>query len=101
MEGRPPFDQGTPIATLTSVVKDPAPVHPHTGRLGKVISGLLPKTPNVWMRLGRALPIMRAVADEPYGTRLTPLPGIPGPDPRTPTTRRAGQTVGGYAARCS
>ena len=25
VEGRPPFDQGTAIATLTSVVKDPVP----------------------------------------------------------------------------
>jgi eukaryotic-like serine/threonine-protein kinase len=45
VEGRPPFDRGTPIATLTSVVKDPVPAHPHSGRLGKVISGLLLKTP--------------------------------------------------------
>ena len=31
LEGRPPFDQGTAIATLYSVVKDPVPPHPHAG----------------------------------------------------------------------
>ena len=57
VEGRPPFDRGTPIATLTSVVKDPVPAHPHSGRLGKVISGLLLKTPQLRLRLDRALPL--------------------------------------------
>ena len=59
VEGRPPFDQGTAIATLTSVVKDPVPPHPHSGRLGAVVSGLLVKTPALRMRIDRALMIMR------------------------------------------
>ncbi len=71
VEGVPPFDRGTPIATLTSVVKDPVPAHPHSGRLGKVISGLLLKTPQLRLPLDRALPLLRAVADDPSGTRLT------------------------------
>ncbi len=70
-EGRPPFDQGTAIATLTSVVKDPVPPHPHSGRLGAVVSGLLVKTPNLRMRLDRALAIMRTVADDPSGMHLS------------------------------
>ncbi len=70
-EGRPPFDQGTAIATLTSVVKDPVPAHPHSGRLGGVVSGLLVKTPNLRMRLDRALAIMRTVADDPSGMHLS------------------------------
>ena len=67
----PEVAKGTPIATVASVVKDPVPAHPHAGRLGKVISGLLLKTPNLRMRLDRASPILRAVADDPSGTHLT------------------------------
>ena len=75
-EGRPPFDRGTPIATLTSVVKDPVPAHPHSGRLGKVISGLLLKTPQLRLRLDRALPLLRAAADDPSGTRRPRPAGV-------------------------
>ncbi len=77
VEGRPPFDQGTAIATLTSVVKDPVPPHPHSGRLGAVISGLLVKTPNLRMRIDRALTIMRGIADDPSGTNLAAVARIP------------------------
>jgi len=77
VEGRPPFDQGTAIATLTSVVKDPVPAHPHAGRLGAVVSGLLVKTPNLRMRIDRALTIMRGVADDPSGTNLSAIARIP------------------------
>ncbi len=77
VEGRPPFDQGTAIATLTSVVKDPVPPHPHSGRLGAVVSGLLVKTPNLRMRIDRALQIMRGIADDPSGTYLAAITRIP------------------------
>ncbi len=77
VEGRPPFDQGTAIATLTSVVKDPVPPHPHSGRLGAVVSGLLVKTPNLRMRIDRALMIMRGIADDPSGTNLAAVARIP------------------------
>jgi serine/threonine protein kinase len=76
-EGRPPFDQGTAIATLTSVVKDPVPPHPHSGRLGAVVSGLLMKTPALRMRIDRALVIMRSIADDPSGTNLAAVHRIP------------------------
>lgn len=77
VEGRPPFDQGTAIATLTSVVKDPVPPHPHSGRLGAVVSGLLVKTPNLRMRIEKALQIMRGIADDPSGTYLAAVSRIP------------------------
>ncbi|WP_420124044.1 serine/threonine-protein kinase, partial [Nakamurella sp.] len=77
VEGRPPFDQGTAIATLTSVVKDPVPPHPHSGRLGAVVSGLLVKTPNLRMRLEKALQVMRGIADDPSGTYLATVTRIP------------------------
>jgi len=77
VEGRPPFDQGTAIATLTSVVKDPVPPHPYAGRLGAVVSGLLVKTPQLRMRIDKALQIMRGIADDPSGTYLAAVSRIP------------------------
>jgi serine/threonine protein kinase len=87
VEGRPPFDQGTAIATLTSVVKDPVPPHPHSGRLGAVIAGLLVKTPQLRMRIDRSLTIMRGIADDPSGTHLALITRIPRTSPgvATPT----------------
>ena len=81
VEGRPPFDQGTAIATLTSVVKDPVPPHPHSGRLGAVISGLLVKTPQLRMRIDRSLTVMRGIADDPSGTHLALITRIPRTSP--------------------
>jgi serine/threonine protein kinase len=54
VEGRPPFDRGTPMATLGAVVSDPVPAHPHAGELGPVIDGLLTKDPGMRMPVGRA-----------------------------------------------
>ena len=45
VQGRPPFDQGDPMDTVTSVINDPVPPHPRAGALGAVISGLLVKSP--------------------------------------------------------
>lgn len=90
VEGHPPFDQGSAIATLTSVVKDPVPPHPHSGRIRGVVSGLLVKTPHLRMRLDRALTALRAVADDPSGMRVSIVDQLgpsgsatdPGPAPR-------------------
>jgi serine/threonine protein kinase len=95
VEGRPPFDQGTAIATLTSVVKDPVPPHPHSGRLGAVVSGLLVKTPSLRMRVDRALTIMRGIADDPSGTNLAVVAKIPRDGP--PATLTPGAPTGSVA----
>ncbi len=95
VEGRPPFDQGTAIATLTSVVKDPVPPHPHSGRLGAVVSGLLVKTPNLRMRTDRALAIMRGIADDPSGTNLSAVARIPRDGAGTSAQPGTGSFVGG------
>jgi serine/threonine protein kinase len=94
VEGRPPFDQGTAIATLTSVVKDPVPPHPHSGRLGAVVSGLLVKTPNLRMRIDRALMIMRGIADDPSGTNLAAVARIPRDGAGTFTPAGTGSSAG-------
>ena len=106
VEGRPPFDQGTAIATLTSVVRDPVPPHPHSGRLGAVVSGLLVKTPSLRMRIDRALTIMRTVADDPSGMNLSAIARIPRDEdaaparaPFTDATGRGIPSSGGTAGR--
>ena len=71
VQGRPPFDQRTAIATLTSVVKDPVPAHPHSGALGEVISGLLAKTPTQRMHIDRAFTIMKQITHPPDAHPVT------------------------------
>jgi serine/threonine protein kinase len=62
VEGVPPFDRGTPMATLTAVVQDPVPPHPRSGRLGGVIRGLLVKDPATRMSVGTAHQAMLQIA---------------------------------------
>ena len=99
VEGRPPFDQGTAIATLTSVVKDPVPPHPHSGRLGAVVSGLLVKTPALRMRIDRALIIMRGIADDPSGMNLAAVQRIPRDEDTAPGLPPAAATGTGSDPR--
>lgn len=84
LEGRPPFDRVTAIATLHSVIKDPVPPHPHSGSLGGAVSGLLIKTPTLRMTIDRALTIMTRVANDP----TQPHPG----DAPHPLTHNPGAT---------
>jgi len=45
VEGRPPFDKGAPLPTLTSIVQDPPRPHSRAAALGPVLDGLLVKDP--------------------------------------------------------
>jgi hypothetical protein len=45
VEGRPPYDAGTAMATVASVVQDEVPTSSCTGPLAEVISGLMIKNP--------------------------------------------------------
>jgi len=64
VQGVPPFDRGTPMATLTAVVQDEVPPHPNSGRLGGVIRGLLVKDPATRMSVGMAhQSMLRLAAD--------------------------------------
>jgi serine/threonine protein kinase len=45
VEGRPPFDKGAPLPTLTSIVKDPPRPASRAGALQVVLDGLLVKDP--------------------------------------------------------
>ncbi len=64
VQGVPPFDSGTPLATLTSVVQDPVPPHPDSGRLSGVIRGLLVKDPTTRMSVGMAHQAMLRIASD-------------------------------------
>lgn len=106
VEGRPPFDAGNPIATLTSVVRDPVPPHPMAGRLGGVLDALLLKDPERRMRVAHARRILQTIADDPTGTHLaaggelatTRLTGLtPAPAP-APVARLAAGPAPGPAA---
>lgn len=62
VEGRPPFDRGDAIATLTSVVADPVPPHPRSGPLRPVIDGLLTKDPRSRMTVEQAHHVLQQAA---------------------------------------
>ena len=70
VEGRPPYDRGNAIATLTSVVTDPVPPHPRAGRIAGVIDGLLVKDPRHRLGVRQAHDALRMLADDPVGLRL-------------------------------
>jgi eukaryotic-like serine/threonine-protein kinase len=45
VQGRPPYDSGDPLATVSAVVNDEVPVPTAAGQLAPVISGLMRKDP--------------------------------------------------------
>jgi len=111
VQGVPPFDRGTPMATLTAVVQDEVPPHPNSGRLGGVIRGLLVKDPATRMSVGTAQQAMVRLAADPGSlvthawkpttqpaTTSTAPPGAavrPGPQASvTPAPGRSGPTAG-------
>ncbi|WP_043676962.1 serine/threonine-protein kinase [Streptomyces xylophagus] len=90
VEGAPPYDKGSAIATLTAVMTEPLEEPKNAGPLRDVIYGLLNKDPA--QRLddagARAMlnavihaPEPKAVESEPPAdaTRVVPLPAQPGP----------------------
>ncbi|WP_037366100.1 serine/threonine-protein kinase [Nakamurella lactea] len=85
VEGRPPFDRGEAIPTLTAVVAEPVPPHPHSGSLGPIIDGLLRKDPNARMTVAEAGRRLREVADDPTGMRAELARMVPVPAGRAGT----------------
>jgi eukaryotic-like serine/threonine-protein kinase len=64
VEGRPPFDRGSLLATLTAVLVDgPAPFL-RAGPLRPVIEGLLAKDPRLRLSAGQARAALRAIQRE-------------------------------------
>ena len=89
VEGAPPYDKGSAIATLTAVMTEPLEEPKNAGPLKDVIYGLLNKDPAQRLDDAGARAMLNAVihAPEPKAepepaadaTRVVPLPAQPGP----------------------
>ncbi|MFK4067432.1 serine/threonine-protein kinase [Streptomyces sp. NPDC029674] len=97
VEGVPPYDKGSAIATLTAVMTEDVEQPVNAGPLEKVIYGLLAKDPE--QRLDDAgarallMDVIHApqakVAPEPVeATKVVPLPPAPPKAPKTPRSTR-------------
>ncbi|MCZ7433024.1 protein kinase domain-containing protein [Streptomyces sp. WMMC1477] len=82
VEGTPPYDKGSAIATLTAVMTDPLEPPHNAGELEEVIYGLLLKDPAKRLDEAGARGLLQAVLDAPEepapagpgGTRTVALP---------------------------
>ncbi|MGH3866915.1 MAG: serine/threonine-protein kinase [Pseudonocardiaceae bacterium] len=103
VEGRPPYDAGTAMATVASVVQGEVPRPSCTGALAEVISGLMIKDPAHRMPLSRVRQLLGAPPEpadpEPMGPETMGLKPVVRPIPVTgpgtelpdPPRRRTGQ----------
>ncbi|MET8504437.1 serine/threonine-protein kinase [Streptomyces sp. NPDC004787] len=98
VEGSPPYDKGSAIATLTAVMTEPVDPPKNAGpELEKVIYGLLAKDPEQRLDDAGARALLRAVLDAPEAppkpsseaTRVVPLPPLPEQPPAAPGTKPA------------
>ncbi|MFE9447266.1 serine/threonine-protein kinase [Streptomyces sp. NPDC006739] len=85
VEGTPPYDKGSAIATLTAVMTEPLEEPKNAGPLRDVIYGLLNKDPAKRLDDAGARALLNSVihAPEPEpmdATRVVPLPAQPGPE---------------------
>ncbi|WEO95818.1 serine/threonine-protein kinase [Streptomyces sp. FXJ1.172] len=84
VEGVPPYDKGSAIATLTAVMTEPLEEPKHAGPLRDVIYGLLTKDPAKRLDDAGARAMFNRVIHEPEpepmdATRVVPLPPQPAP----------------------
>ena len=94
VEGVPPYDRGSPVATLMAVVSDPVPPAERAGPLNPVIRGLMIKDPIQRLNLRQARAGLRAFADDPVETRLVfPPSGTDGSAPARAVTGGAPRPV--------
>ncbi|MEU0335052.1 protein kinase [Streptomyces sp. NPDC006193] len=82
VEGVPPYDKGSAIATLTAVMTEPLEEPKHAGPLRDVIYGLLNKDPAKRLDDAGARAMLNAVINAPEpeamdATRVVPLPAQP------------------------
>ena len=120
VEGVPPYDKGSAIATLTAVMTEPMEQPKNAGPLEKVIYGLLVKDPEQRLDDAGARAMLTEVIhapepkeDEPEpadATKVVPLPELPverpcqeeefGRQGRRAGARRARSRWSGFAGRC-
>ncbi|MFI5689044.1 serine/threonine-protein kinase [Streptomyces sp. NPDC051636] len=82
VEGAPPYDKGSAIATLTAVMTEPLEEPKNAGPLRDVIYGLLTKDPAKRLDDAGARAMLNAVINAPAreamdATRVVPLPAQP------------------------
>ncbi|MGV9340944.1 serine/threonine-protein kinase [Streptomyces sp. NPDC003688] len=85
VEGTPPYDKGSAIATLTAVMTEPLDEPKNAGPLRDVIYGLLTKDPAQRLDDAGARALLDDVISTPEPqvlepTRVVPLPMQPGPE---------------------
>jgi serine/threonine protein kinase len=111
VEGRPPYDAGTAMATVAAVVQDEVPTASCTGALGEVIGSLMVKDPARRMPLSRVRQLLGAPPEsaQPVNTQSVhspptssrpasrPLP-VAGASEATGPLERPGQRSGQLAA---
>jgi tRNA A-37 threonylcarbamoyl transferase component Bud32 len=86
VEGTPPYDKGSAIATLTAVMTEPLEEPKNAGPLRDVIYGLLTKDPAQRLDDAGARAMLKAVINAPEtaepepadATKVVPLPAQPG-----------------------
>jgi serine/threonine protein kinase len=89
VEGRPPYDKGSALATLTAVMMEELPPPPNAGPLAEAIHGLLIKDPDLRLDDAGVRPILTEivnapdapVAPVPDDTHEVRLPADPQPTP--------------------
>ncbi|MFJ8694610.1 serine/threonine-protein kinase [Streptomyces roseolilacinus] len=109
VEGHPPYDKGSAIATLTAVMTEQLDPPVNAGPLDKVIYGLLAKDPaqrlddagarallNEVIRVTAAPAAPSRPEPSPEATRVVPLPPVPPAD--SATTATASGAAGSGAA---
>ncbi|MFJ4983754.1 protein kinase [Streptomyces sp. NPDC088732] len=99
VEGRPPYDRGSAIATLTAVMTEQLKTPANAGPLAGAIQGLLAKDPEERLDDAAVRPMLTEVATAPAvpvgpapdATRAMALPTDPQPTPTDapPATREA------------
>ncbi|MGW0709263.1 serine/threonine-protein kinase [Streptomyces sp. NPDC002643] len=102
VQGVPPYDKGSAIATLTAVMTEPVPEPKSAGPLKDVIFGLLTKDPERRLDDAGARAMLNTVihAPEPKeaepldATRLVPLPVIPEESSASGSGSRSGSGSG-------
>jgi hypothetical protein len=102
VEGVPPYDKGSAIATLTAVMTEPVEEPKNAGPLKDVIYGLLAKDPQQRLDDGRARAMLNEVIHAPGpkevpadATRVVALP----PVPEGPSGKRTSKEASGAGAR--
>ncbi|MFE0703730.1 serine/threonine-protein kinase [Streptomyces sp. NPDC058872] len=94
VEGSPPYDKGSAIATLTAVMTEPVDPPKNAGpELEQVIYGLLAKDPAQRLDDARARVLLRAVLDAPEAAPAT-SPEVTTVVPLPPSPQRPGPSSG-------